>query len=398
MDRLRQVLALTSGLLLVAGCASLSHAVGTPAAQAAGCGPSPGVVLILGAHRAAPMTALDQPVTCLLTATINAGKPVLIVVAAGQPELITPKLASVHGGSLAQQNSPWAQQDFQHLQAVIAGIRPDSPGVDDLAALSVAADAARSAGIPHADLIVLDSGLDDRGALDFTVPGMVAATPSEAVGELARSGNVPDLDGFRVLLVGLGYTAPPQPPLPARWRANVTQIWTRLVTSARAKVRMIPQPPTRDVSVTTSMPVKLIPVPADPPVRPADRTTIVFTQESAVRFLPDSSAFADRTTAAKALAPIARWLAANRSRHAWLVGTTADVNSLADQIRLSILRAGHVRDVLMAQGALAAQISTRGVGSDFPQFIPDRNSTGILLAGPATLNRSVRITLGSSQS
>ncbi len=398
MNLLRRVFALVSGVLLVAGCASLSHAVSAPTTDVSGCGPSQGVVLVIGAHRHAPAPSLDQPVTCLVTAAISAGKPVLIVVAAGQPELIMPKLASVQGGSLAQQNSPRAQQDVQHLQAVVAGIRPGSPGVDDLAALAVAADAARSAGIAHADLIVLDSGLNDRGAMDFSVPGMVAATPSEAVGELAGSGNMPDLDGFTVLLVGLGYTAPPQAPLPAKWRTNVTQIWTKLMTSAGAKAEIIPQPPTRDVSVTTSMPVKPIPVPVDSPVKPMPRTTIVFTQESAVRFEPDSSAFVDPAGAAKALAPIARWLAADRSRHAWLVGTTADVASIADQVLLSDLRADHVRDELIALGASPAQISTKGVGSDFSQFIPDRNSSGILLAGPATLNRSVRITLSSTQS
>jgi hypothetical protein len=52
-----------------------------------------------------------------------------------------------------------------------------------------------------------------------------------------------------------------------------------------------------------------------------------------------------------------------------------------------------VRAALEALGALRSQITLQGVGSDFPQFVPDRNASGALLAGPATLNRSVRITL-----
>ena len=67
------------------------------------------------------------------------------------------------------------------------------------------------AGAPHADLVLIDSGLDDRGALDFTVPGLVAATPAEVAGQLKASGNLPDLRGFTVILVGIGYTAAPQP-------------------------------------------------------------------------------------------------------------------------------------------------------------------------------------------
>jgi outer membrane protein OmpA-like peptidoglycan-associated protein len=61
---------------------------------------------------------------------------------------------------------------------------------------------------------------------------------------------------------------------------------------------------------------------------------------------------------------------------------------------LARLRADRVRGVLISLDAAAAQITTTGVGSHFPQFTPDRNAAGTLLAGPATLNRSVRITLG----
>jgi outer membrane protein OmpA-like peptidoglycan-associated protein len=351
-------------------------------------------VLIIGAHRDAPAPSLDQRVGCQVTAAIRAGKPVLVVVAAGQPKLTIPRLISVHGGTLAQQDSR-VLQNLHRVQAAVRGARPDSAGADDLAALAVAADAARSADIPHAELALIDSGLDDRGALDFTVRGMVAAASPEVAGQLKGSGNLPDLHGFTVLLVGLGYTAPPQAPLPAKWRGNVTRIWTAVVTSAGAKAVIIPQP-AQSASVKTSEPVKPVPVPTDKPVQLHPRASIVFTQESPVGFTPNRTSFADPAAAANALAPIARWLAADPSRHAWLEGTTADVGPMAGQIRLSRLRADRVRSELVALGASPAQISARGVGSDFPQFTPDRDAAGTLLAARAALNRSVRITLSRS--
>jgi outer membrane protein OmpA-like peptidoglycan-associated protein len=379
--------------VLLAGCSPLTQIISVPGHTVPACGHPDGVVLIVGAHRATPaISALNPRVACLAGAAIKDGKPVILVDATGQPDVVTPQLLNVTGGTLAQQDSPRAAEDLQRLSTAIAALRPRSPGVDDLAALAIAADAAISAGAPHADLILLDSGLDDRGALDFTVPGMLAADPSEVAGQLRATGNELALRGFTVLLVGIGFTAPPQSALNAKWRGNLTQIWAAVVRSAGASVEIIPQP-SQGPSVRTNETVKTIPVPPSQPVRPAPGARLVFTGESPVRFEPNTTVFADPAAAARTLAPVARWLAAEPSRRAFLVGTTADVGPMAGQIELSRLRAERVRDELVTLGAAPGQVSVTGVGSDFAQFVPDRSPAGVLLAGPATLNRSVRITL-----
>ncbi|MGH3393379.1 MAG: OmpA family protein [Streptosporangiaceae bacterium] len=388
---------LTGAALLAAGCTPLTPVISMQAQPVATCGRPHAVVLIAGAHRDAPAPALGPQVSCRLTAAIEGKKPVILVEASGQPEVITMRLLPVGTGTLAQQGSPRVAEDLRRVQQDVADLRPHSPGVDDLAALAIAADAARSAGAPHAELILLDSGLDDRGALDFTTPGMIAADPAEVAHQLAASGNDPNLHGFGVLLVGLGYTAPPQPPLAAKWRGNVSQIWTAVIRSSGGRSELIPQP-AQGGPVRTSEPVQLIPVPADQPVklRPqAPAAPIVFTGESPVRFQPDSTAFVDPAAARHALLPISRWLAADRSRRAWLEGTTADLGPIAGQVALATHRAQRVRVELVTLGAHHDQISCTGVGSNFPQFRPDRNAAGVLLAGPAALNRSVRITLRS---
>jgi outer membrane protein OmpA-like peptidoglycan-associated protein len=385
-------LSLLAAAYLVAGCSSLSDLSGTDTTATQHCGSPQSMELIIGAHRNAPRPWLDPALVCQVAAAIRAGKPVQIVAASGQPRLISLRLESVVGGTIAQQNSPRAQQDVQRVQAAIAATRPDSPGVDDLEAISTAADAARSAGQPHAELVLIDSGLDDRGALAFTVPGLLAAAPAEVVQQLKASGNLPDLGGFTVLLVGIGYTAPPQAPLSAKWRSSVTQIWAAVMTAAGANVEIIPQPG-QGPSVQTEEPVRPVPLPPTRQVKPNTPGLIVLNGESGVRFKPDITVFADPAAAARALTPIAKWLAVVPSRHAWLEGTTADVGPMPGQVELSRLRANRVRDELIALGASSSQITTSGVGSNFPQFIPDRDAAGTLLAGPATLNRSVRITL-----
>jgi outer membrane protein OmpA-like peptidoglycan-associated protein len=388
----RSLIMTTGAALLLTGCTSLTQVISMQAQHVTKCGRSRGIVLIVGAHRDAPAPSLDQRVACQVAAAVSAGRLVLLVEATGQPVMVKPRLLNVHGGTLAQQGSPRAAQDVARVSKAVADLRPQSPGVDDLAALSVAADAARSAGAPHAELVLLDSGLDDRGALNFTMPGMVAADPAEVAHQLRADKNEPALRGFTLELVGIGYTSLPQPPLADKWRSNVTQIWQAVASSSGARADIIPQP-AEGPSIRTSEPVNLIPVPPDQPVRPATRTQIVFTDESPVRFEPDTTTFVAPAAATRALAPLARWLQANPARHASLVGTTADVGPMSGQVTLARKRAARVRDELVALGASSRQISWRGVGSDFAQFIPDRNAAGILLAGPATLNRSVRITL-----
>jgi outer membrane protein OmpA-like peptidoglycan-associated protein len=391
----RWLVMLLMATLLLAGCSSLIRVTSVHNVAAVGCPRPDGVMLIIGAHRDVPAPSLtpaqDPRVTCLVEAAIKAKKPVSIVVATGQPGVIRVKLLN-GAGSLAQQDSPWVSQDLQRVAAKVAAARPESAGADDLAALAVAADAARAAGTPHAWLVLLDSGLDDRGALDFTVPGMLAATPAEVAGQLRGDGELPPLRGFTVVLAGLGYTAPPQVLPSAKWRGNITAIWTAVTVAAGARAEVIPVP-VQGSPIRTDEPVEQAPVPAEEPVMPVSGHTFVFDGESAARFLPNSTAFADPAAARRALSRFAVWLAADPARQARLVGTTADVGPITGQVRLSLRRADRVREELVALGASAAQISVKGVGSAFPQFRPDRSPSGTLLAGPAALNRSVRITL-----
>jgi outer membrane protein OmpA-like peptidoglycan-associated protein len=390
--RYRTIFTAAAVTVMLTGCSSLSDLTSTAVTEAQTCPHPHGMILVIGAHRDAPVPQLNPLLDCELTAVIGSGGPVRIVIPDSPPQLITPQLEPVNGGTLAQQASPRAGHDLQLTEQAIANARPDAPGVDDLNALAVAADEARTLGGAGIELVLIDSGVDDRGALNFTVPGLLAATPAEVASQLNATGNLPALHQLTVVLVGLGYTAPPQVPLSAKWRANLTAIWRAVLTAAQARVQIIPQPglPT---SVITSEPVHLVTVPSSGSVQPVAGRTVVFTGTSAVRFQPNSTTFADQAAATAALTPIARWLTADPARHAWLEGTTADVGPMSGQVELSLLRADHVKAVLISLGAQQAQIATTGVGSDFPQFVPDRDGHGTLLAGPATLNRSVRITL-----
>ncbi|WP_079054374.1 OmpA family protein [Streptomyces graminilatus] len=388
----------TAGILATAGCSAFSE-VGS--GRAARCTAPDGLALVVGVHRGVPAPPpaddLTPALKCAITETIRAERPVRLVLAGGHPRVISPDFESVKDGTLAEQGSNWVQDNMRKLNAEVARARPDAPGVDALEALAVAADALRSAGSERPELVLVDAGLNDHGALDFTVPGMLAADPSETAEAMRDSGNLPKkLRGTTVNLVGLGFTAPPQQELGDRWRSNLTDIYKEVLRAAGAQVTTTPRP-TQGSSVHTPHTVKVARVPRTEPIEPEPGDTIVFRGDSQVRFEPNSLEFVDEKAAIRALEPIAQWLSADRSRHARLVGTTADVDLMSRQVRFSRQRADRVADLLIELGASARQLSTRGVGSAFPAYVPDHDAAGNLLSAPAALNRSVRIALSGPQ-
>jgi OmpA-OmpF porin, OOP family len=80
-------------------------------------------------------------------------------------------------------------------------------------------------------------------------------------------------------------------------------------------------------------------------------------------------------------------------RRALLTGTTASADTSEYRLRLSQERANAVRDLLVSLGAPADRISTRGLGSDFPGYVPDHDPQGNLNPVLAAQNRQVIIEL-----
>jgi outer membrane protein OmpA-like peptidoglycan-associated protein len=362
---------------------------------ATACDKPSGVGLILGAHQNAPAPQLSARTACEVTAAITTGAPVFIVVADGAPQVTTPKLVPVTGGTPAGRKARVAQ-NMTIVQAAISSARPATDGADDLGAFGVAADEARSLGIQQPQLILFDSGLDDRGPLNFTVPGTIAAEPRDVVHQLSDAHALPNLSGMRVSLVGLGYTTAPQSDLPLALRSNLTTIWSAVVSAAGSRPATIDPRPASGRSVATKYKVTATPIPVAKPVVPVVHDPIIFDAQSAVSFVADSGRFLDPSAANTALDPIAVWLRADPRRRAAIVGTTMDVGPLAGQQQLGQVRAHAVSHVLEADGVNAQQLQVSGVGSQFPEYQrPDKGADGTPLPAVAVVNRSVRITLSS---
>ena len=190
-------------------------------------------------ERAGP--SLDQPVRCLVAAAVSAGKPVLIVVAAGQPELIIPSCPASMGARSRSKIRPACSID----SARPGGDRRGMPGFSRCGRPSGAGSRGRCR--THRARPPMPNWCSSTPASTTVVPS-ISPCPEWWRRPLPRSPvssgtsrDLPACAGSRSCLVGLGYTALPQTPLSAKWRGSVTQIWATVVTSA-GPVEIIPRP------------------------------------------------------------------------------------------------------------------------------------------------------------
>ncbi|MGH3962584.1 MAG: OmpA family protein [Pseudonocardiaceae bacterium] len=361
------------GLLLLTGCGDNSA------------GSAPGALaVIVGAHSNMVAPSLLDTVQAEIETAAELGSPATVIVDDGSPSAAAP--LSLKTGN----DNPLYQQDqINQLTNLIDQTRADNPEVDLLAAISLAARSVTDAVGPKT-IVVIDSGLQTTGALRFQDQdgALLNANPDEVVELLRRTQQLPNLTGMRVIFTGLGDTAAPQQPLPAPARAVLVALWTKIVEAAggKAEVKQAPLPSTRTIDGLP--PVTIVPVAAKS-IGPLPSITVL--RDGTVGFVPDQAVFRDSAQARAVLADYAREI--TNGRRALLTGTTASAGTSEYRLRLSQERANAVRDLLVSLGAPADRISTRGLGSDFPGYVPDHDPQGNLNPIPAAQNRQVIIEL-----
>lgn len=271
---------------------------------------------------------------------------------------------------------------------------PRDDGQDAYAALHHAAGQLESIGADRRTLIIRTSGLNDRGQLDYTVPGALGADVADTLRYLGSPGPLPRFPGVRVIASGLGFTAAPQTVLPAAARESVAATYHAILTASTEDVMMDKAPTTGDAIDTLGRTVT--PVEVRTQARPATCTTqeIVYDQTSALRFVSDSTEFLNHHAAAAELDKVITWLREDPDRTVAILGTTARWGTREGQERMGRGRAQTVRDLLVAGGVRPEQVvSVTSNGSWFPDYINDQAPDGGLIPAAAAANRSVRLTL-----
>ena len=369
----------------LAGCGSSTN--GTSALPACLTSEKP-TALAIGARSNSPMPTLSAGVKATMNSALDAHQAITIVRIDGNPRVVFSQAFNPQGNSQTQkvQRDAYVANVNKILQGTgqtATDIRAQTPQADMLGALAVAASEVP----PGGNVIVMDSGLQTTGLLNFTA-GLLNDDPQTIVNYLKSAGELPDMTGQHVYFVGLGWTAPPQPALDVRNRTRVVQTWEKLVTAAGAScVAFDPSAPVLQNAVP-NRPLVTIVTPPPPPPPPGRCSVTDLGDANNVGFDFDSTTFRNPAGAHATLQKLADVML-RTGESVKLTGATSSEGSDQHNLALSSQRADAVKNVLVQMGVPSSRITTAGVGSHLPGRLNDRGPNGQLLIGPAIQNRKV---------
>jgi OmpA-OmpF porin, OOP family len=381
------------GLVLAAvvSCSSSSPAAPqNPLAGTCLSGVGAPLTIVVGERSNVPSIQFPPEVSSLLTTATTDREPITLIRIDGEP-----KVFNLTRFSTTDVSSGAVQQDIQTYVDSVIGILDGSalhaaaPQANILGALSLAAGATPAGG----NIIVIDSGLQTTGQLEYQVPGMLMSPPSDVVKFLQAQKLVPGLHGRHVLLYGFGYTAAPQAALDQPERENVANQWKAIVAAGGACVTVDPTPNT-NAELADLPAVSAVPLPAPPIFRPCGTT--VLSDAGSVGFNDGSAIFRDPAAARATLSQLATVLRQG-TEPVTLIGSTSTEGGDTINYPLSTNRAAAVKSVLISMGVAGNRIKVIGDGAHYPGRVPDIGANGQLLLPQAEQDREVIVQLPQCQ-
>ncbi len=343
------------------------------------------LVLVVPVHRGSPAPTISTDLECSVTQALERSVPISVVTAEGSPRVAVHALKVPDDAVNDVVKKDNLTRKAAQLVSSVKRLKATSDGNDLLASLSKAADEGRNLMADRkgaAQIISLDNGLTDRGAVAMTQAGMTSANPEDAVRHLKNLRMLPPASGMNVTFQGLGYGVPPQPELTSAQRNTVTAIWTAVAKAAGATVEAVPQPYSDVGGPETAHETGIVAASTPTPIDLS--TPFRLDDASPLGFVADEVHFRDPRAASALLDDLAGRLKARPQTAVTISGTTSNGPTRWPSLAaLGGARAQLVADELVRRGVTN---SLRVVGAGYLAKPP------VVDPATAAMNRGITLT------
>lgn len=300
----------------------------------------------------------------------------------------------------AQKQKDIAEKQKNEIMEFLQQNKAKTPQVDTLAALQMGARALE-AQEGKKRMLIMDSGLQTKGLVDFSQSLLENVEPDKIVEQLKNDNAIPELQGAEVIWIGLGETCAPQSELQQKHRENLQNVWEAILVESGANVTFYSDVAVKKEADETLPYVNTVQIAKQASVLTREEIQTEMKEitvknisykfdEESISFKPNTAELlTSKKNVKKVLEPITNYLIENRAEKIFLAGTTASVGTQEGAVALSEKRCETVKKIIVEAGVNKNQIQVIGMGYENPFTIPDRNEDNSLDEKRAKKNRSV---------
>ncbi|WP_375387398.1 hypothetical protein [uncultured Amnibacterium sp.] len=342
-----------------------------------------GIVYGATSNSAAPK--LSTEASNLLDDAAMSNGSVTIVTPSGTPQITGPIPLS----SAANDVSICIDDHVKAVATVKQALAKSAATTKEVDYLGAIADAASTDSGSSMGVVVVGSGLQTAGMLDFAKDGLLYRAPKSVADTLAANHELPaELKGLTIYWSGLGDVAAPQAVLPESAKQNLEAIWSAVIAKAGGELKPLSEH-------LTDAPRSGLPTVTTVPIGKPDIWKAPFSlNDDQLHFKGGSDRLSDREAAEAVLRPVATSIVKYRV-HVTVTGATSaqgEATQVDDlglskrraQTVIALLEKLHVPSDLLAPPA--------GVGHEWCGFQKEVATDGRSADEIAAANRRVILT------
>ncbi len=342
------------------------------------------IILVVGLHNNVPAYDYDSFKNEIENVAFNGGKVILIDTSGSSAKSMDVYIEAPNSGYPTVKINQIATYNTNQVMKMLKGKGGCDIENNTLEALNLAA---RSVNSSNDTVIILDSGLQTTGELNFCDGWLYSKETANEIAELLKD-DIPDFKGASVNWYYLGDVREPQETLSGSDRQRLRDIWEAILGKSNCDFTFETEVPPSDSFTQFGY---VTPVEINPQKNTPTLISTTIIDESKLNFVGDKATFIDEEKANEALLEVANILNEYPDNSVYVIGTTATGNNKDFCKGLSEARAQAVVSKLNEFGVENKRMIPIGLGFEDPWHEDDVDQNGRQIEKIAKNNRKVII-------